>query len=379
MKKHKKKIGRNDPCWCGSGKKYKKCHYGRESMEKQSPFSAEKRLIKNFSKKYCLHPGASENECIGNIAKAHTIQRRGSLSKIAENGHVMAFRPDMKTLIETEGKILPKPLGIRKASTFTGFCEYHDRSTFERIEIDPFEKEKEQCFLLSYRALCRELFTKKAALESVPIYRQADMGQPLDVQIEKQSWVSDHEKALKKSFQELSDEKDKYDKILLSKNYSDCTYYGIFLDTLPEVLCSGGFAPEFDFEGNMLQDYTNLQKDLESLYFSLIPFEDVGLALFGWIEKKGSSRIQFIRSLHALYSNGEIGNALVRFIFDSLENTFFRISWWESLSQKEKDSLQDRILSGVLRERKKDCLIDDGLRTVKWNVSSIFTNLNLTC
>ena len=21
------KIGRNDPCWCGSGRKYKKCHY----------------------------------------------------------------------------------------------------------------------------------------------------------------------------------------------------------------------------------------------------------------------------------------------------------------------------------------------------------------
>src|SRR5690348_3199141 len=23
----KKKISRNDPCWCGSGKKWKKCHY----------------------------------------------------------------------------------------------------------------------------------------------------------------------------------------------------------------------------------------------------------------------------------------------------------------------------------------------------------------
>ena len=23
----KRKIGRNDPCWCGSGKKWKKCHY----------------------------------------------------------------------------------------------------------------------------------------------------------------------------------------------------------------------------------------------------------------------------------------------------------------------------------------------------------------
>ncbi|HJH15504.1 MAG TPA: SEC-C domain-containing protein, partial [Bilophila wadsworthia] len=25
----KKKIGRNDLCWCGSGKKYKKCHLYR--------------------------------------------------------------------------------------------------------------------------------------------------------------------------------------------------------------------------------------------------------------------------------------------------------------------------------------------------------------
>ncbi|MGB9637593.1 MAG: SEC-C metal-binding domain-containing protein, partial [Microgenomates group bacterium] len=24
---HSAKIGRNDPCWCGSGKKWKKCHY----------------------------------------------------------------------------------------------------------------------------------------------------------------------------------------------------------------------------------------------------------------------------------------------------------------------------------------------------------------
>jgi hypothetical protein len=25
------KIGRNDPCWCGSGKKYKKCHLGKDA------------------------------------------------------------------------------------------------------------------------------------------------------------------------------------------------------------------------------------------------------------------------------------------------------------------------------------------------------------
>ena len=25
-------IGRNEPCWCGSGRKYKKCHLGREQL-----------------------------------------------------------------------------------------------------------------------------------------------------------------------------------------------------------------------------------------------------------------------------------------------------------------------------------------------------------
>lgn len=24
------KLGRNSPCWCGSGKKYKKCHLARD-------------------------------------------------------------------------------------------------------------------------------------------------------------------------------------------------------------------------------------------------------------------------------------------------------------------------------------------------------------
>ena len=26
VKTDTERIGRNDPCWCGSGKKYKKCH-----------------------------------------------------------------------------------------------------------------------------------------------------------------------------------------------------------------------------------------------------------------------------------------------------------------------------------------------------------------
>ena len=50
------KIGRNDPCWCGSGKKYKKCHLTRSS-EPQLPSGAIASEIRKRSKvSTCLHP-----------------------------------------------------------------------------------------------------------------------------------------------------------------------------------------------------------------------------------------------------------------------------------------------------------------------------------
>ena len=41
-------IGRNDPCWCGSGKKYKKCHWQSDSMNrnKTQSYAHENKMIK---------------------------------------------------------------------------------------------------------------------------------------------------------------------------------------------------------------------------------------------------------------------------------------------------------------------------------------------
>ncbi len=33
IKRDRPKVGRNDPCWCGSGKKYKKCHYAEDQQK----------------------------------------------------------------------------------------------------------------------------------------------------------------------------------------------------------------------------------------------------------------------------------------------------------------------------------------------------------
>lgn len=82
------KLGRNDPCWCGSGVKYKKCHLDREQAEPPNIWEFASEQKRNYSKKYCIHPSANVGVCEGKIVKAHTIQKSGGLSRIAENGHV---------------------------------------------------------------------------------------------------------------------------------------------------------------------------------------------------------------------------------------------------------------------------------------------------
>ena len=45
------KIGRNDPCWCGSGKKYKKCHCEFDDIIREHELKGEivppRSIIKN--------------------------------------------------------------------------------------------------------------------------------------------------------------------------------------------------------------------------------------------------------------------------------------------------------------------------------------------
>ena len=82
------------------------------------------------------------------------------------------------------GKIGVKRVGINHASTFSGFCGYHDNVTFAPVEDAPFTATDEQCFLLGYRAMCRELYQKTTALEATKNYiRTLDRGRSVQEQI----------------------------------------------------------------------------------------------------------------------------------------------------------------------------------------------------
>jgi hypothetical protein len=96
--------------------------------------------------------------CTGPAIQAHSIQRATVLGAISQDGHVYMFQHRVGSVFRLER------IGVREASTFTGFCEYHDRELFRDIDFSPtrtFDPEdKRQAVLLGFRALACEYWKK---------------------------------------------------------------------------------------------------------------------------------------------------------------------------------------------------------------------------
>ncbi|MGP8281235.1 MAG: YecA family protein [Desulfomonilaceae bacterium] len=362
-----KKIGRNDPCWCGSGIKYKKCHDGREDLERINLFDIETKIKKRFSAKYCLHPEAKSGLCKRDIVQAHTIQRTGGLDSMAENSHVYGFKPSFSNLNRNNGFISPELIGVRKASTFSGFCGYHDSRTFAPIEQQLFSGTSEQCFLHSYRALCREVFTKKASLDSNIFMRDMDRGGPSSIQKIIQMLASEEQKGLQKGLSNIESIKRNFDNRLMSQKYDDINQCVFYFDKVPNIVCSGGFAPVYDLHGRQLQDLTDLTKVLEILFLTISPTGPYGAAILTWLPSASDVCLEFVKSIWRL-EDDEISNTLGRIAIEHLENTFFTPSWWDALSDPQKNRIITHALSGALSPREDNCLRSDGVSYLKTNI-----------
>ena len=373
MRRHR--LGRNDPCWCKSGFKFKDCHEGRAQSGRPTVQEIMDKTRESYSKEYCLHAQASPQVCSGDIVRAHTVQRSRGLKLLARNGSVYGFAADYATLKKTQGKPGVRQIGIGSASTFTGFCGFHDNKTFEPVEKYQFQANQEHTFLLGYRAICKELFQKKAEKDLLPFRSTMDRGKSPQAQLWFQSYINDYAVGVTWGLRDIELYKSSYDNALLSADYSEIKYYVIRLDRTPEFLCSGAAYAESDFEGNYLQKLVSPRTLLQLITYSVIATDTGGAIVFGWL---GDSPVntRFIKSLDSL-SDSQLPHAILRFTFEYFENVFMSPGWWDGLGDSAKNSLLRRVLSEAHPEmpRTDSCLIDDGIRVVKWSIASRETNI----
>lgn len=363
-------------CWCGSGKKYNKCHQNRSKEKPLMEHEIQAAQKKKFGKRYCLHPNASPQNCQGNIVKAHTIQRGGGLTNIAQNGHVYTCGYAKSNSGSQNRQFGVELIGINLASTFTGFCSYHDNQIFSPIEDHTFQSNQEHTFLLGYRAVCNEIFMKRAALELVPFYKTLDRGKDIFEQMQLQHDISAWEAGIKLSLRELEPLKTSYDDALLRSDYLGEHYYVVRFDRTPDVLCSGTVQPDYDFDGNFLQDWGNENAVLEHVTFSLIAANNGGgAAVFSWLGNSDAAK-KLIQSLNSL-PDDQLPHAVVRFTFEYFENSYFSPIWWDNLGSSVRDMFLARQLSTFATQRNPACLRDDGMRAVSWTIISRETSITL--
>jgi hypothetical protein len=274
------------------------------------------------------------------------------------------------SLVQNHGTVTFKSIGIRDASTFTGFCAKHDDGTFAPIEKQVLTATSEQCFLISYRAVCRELFQKRLHNSSIDGMRTLDQGRPIAVQQHIQGIADLHKIGTLMGLAEIQYHKALYDEILMSRAFDDYRRLVIHFSCIPDVLSTGSFAPQYDFCGNQLQDL--MEPGLENIAVSIVPAGSGGFVMLGWQKQGDSVCIPFAQSLLSAPAD-RLADTVVRLVFEHIENTYLRPSWWEALPKSVRQALIRRANSGAHPQhpRRSNCLTDDKVHSAEWAVTNI--------
>jgi hypothetical protein len=365
-----KKIGRNDPCPCGSNKKYKKCHLDRDAQAPVPYYESAKELIRLcVGQKKCLYP-SSPTSCAEKVIRAHSISRSAALTKIARAGEVYQLDANPFSIEKSKGNVPIKLVNIASATTFTGFCSAHDNSLFKPIDKEILTPTKEEVLLLHYRALCRELYVKQPIPDTNELLRELDRGRPKEFQAMVQGLVNARGAAVKESLQQLEADKGRCDDAITKGDYNALRGACILFRRVPSLACSGYAQPSFDFAGTTLQDFRDMSKPYLNCSFTLLPNGGGGIAVFAWLDAADAICRPFVQSLFAVPDDRK-SDALVQFTFDSFENFAAQPDWWEHLPDVSQAALKRRALNwtdmGGVDSR---TLIPDSNRYADWEIDS---------
>ncbi len=302
------------------------------------------KLRKGCKFKGCLFPDKSN--CSTKIVQAHSIQRNKILTKIAENGIVISYNA-LKTLFTNS----LEEIGIKSASTFYGFCNYHDNFLFSSIENYDYTQIDKQNFLHAYRACAREYALKYEAfnLSKKLIQKRPDL---YDFLIE--VLKADHQASL-----DLVAILDKFH-LELQKldNSGDFNIITTIVSRFPYeslIAVNSIFYILYDFEGNIINDLSDSSTTPSPTFFSVFPQKGETIVLLSCFTDE-LAKFQNIYSQLANLNQENLENFYSYLIVTHCENFFLSPNKWNNQTLVKQKEFVQIFKQTMFNQKDKDYL-----------------------
>lgn len=296
-----------------------------------------KKLMASFKKtatiKECFHH--KSDECKGDIKQSHSIQRNGRLSIIEGdvngNQSIYTFTSNVPSVDHLIADL--KPVGKKEASTFFGFCDYHDTSLFNPIENFPFDNSDKHLFLHSYRSFAHSYHRKK---EDNKVYNDPNSE---FVKAMPKGWVELMQQGVNMAINDSAKRKSQLDAYIEKGIYDELEYLVYEKPGLYPFAVSSQMSPRVSYKNKPMNNHIDPDVPFSQPMITLLPDRNTTFAILAAFPDDEPA-INLLNELDEL-PNLKLEKAITSLIMANCENTFFSPPFWNSLSTKEKRRFLD--------------------------------------
>ncbi len=297
----------------------------------------------------CFH--YDQLNCNGGIIFAHSITENGRLSLIESEVNKQNCIYSFETAIPTEeGRYgEPKITGKVSASTFQGFCKYHDGLIFKPIEQGDYLDTDEQNFLHSYRSFA---YTYHEQKELQQTYNSPNM-----------PWVPPQLELLEQykftqevHMYDLQLRKSELNNYLRTKQFKGLDYLTFEKDGLFPFACSFIYNIPVLFDGTIVNRMLTIGSIVNHIIMTFLPGRNrtsVILAAF----KNDQPALTLLGQLDGLSDEG-LERAITSMIISNAAESYFSPAFWKALTAKEKRAFYE--------EHERHIILGAFSRTVKF-------------
>ena len=299
--------------------------------------------------KECFHH--HKNECQGKIKQAHSIQKNGKLtileSLVNGNNCVYSFANSKISNENIMEELIP--IGKKEASTFFGFCDFHDSKLFAQIENNEFDNSEEHLFLHSYRSFAHSYHKKN---EEIKAWNDSNYQQILIATYGKEK-VEIKKMQLAALNKHLIQRKQILDNSIYNTEFDNLNYFVHKFNGIVPIAVSGLITPTVSFSGALMNNTDCNNLIVSQPIFTLLPEKNHSILILSAFNFDKVST-KFIDEIDSM-PNFKFEKAISSIIIDSCQNTIISPKFWDNLTKLEKRLILDeysRISIDYQSERK---------------------------